>query len=70
MLKVLRIDTNASMWACEKRAGDCVSELDGVSVGGISHSMGKSNRCCVGAELGESSLTASTDFLVSAACTT
>ena len=56
MLKVLRIDTNASMWACEKRAGDCVSELDGVSVGGISHSMGKSNRCCVRAELGESSL--------------
>ena len=69
MLKVLRIDTNASMLACEKRAGDHVSEGDGVSVGGMSHSMGKSNRCCVGAELGESSLTASTDFLVSAACT-
>ena len=42
MLKVLRIDTNASIWASEKSAGDCVSEGDGVSVGGISHSMGKS----------------------------
>ena len=42
MLNVLRIDTNASMWACEKSAGDCVSKEDGVAVGGLSHSMGKS----------------------------
>ena len=69
MLKVLRMDTNASIWACEKNAGDCISEGDGISVGGISHSIGKSKRCCVAAELGESSLTASTNFLVSAACT-
>ena len=69
MLKFLRIDTNASMWACEKSVGACVSEGDGASVGGISHSMGKSKRCCVRAELGESSLTALTNFLVSAACT-